>query len=57
MMRFAFDESKLQLDKVRKEQREEKRERAKATFKVTENLANEREDLVQELHELRSARC
>lgn len=49
----SLKEAKEQLEAVKKQTREEKRERAKSAFKVTETIASEREDLVKELDTLR----
>ncbi len=51
--RKYLDESKAQLEGIRRQTRDERRERAKAAFKVTEGIANEREDLVKQLDALR----
>jgi hypothetical protein len=41
------------MDELRSHTKEEKMKRAKAAFKVTENIAKERHDLVNQLHHLK----
>lgn len=55
VLRDSYEQARVLLETVKNQQREEKRERAKAAFRLTEGIANEREDLVSELHQLRCA--
>ena len=41
------------MDEMRQQTKEERKQRAKAAFKVSENIAKERETLVHELHHLK----
>ena len=41
------------MDELRQQTKEERKQRAKAAFKVTENIAKEREELVHQLHHLK----
>ena len=43
------------MDEMRQQTKEERKERAKAAFKVSENIAKERENLVHQLHHLKDA--
>lgn len=52
-MERRLRETKEQLESIRKQTKEEKKARAMASFKVTENIANERESLVKQLDNLR----
>lgn len=51
--RKILDDHRQQLEVVKKQTRDERRERAKAAFKVTEGIATEREDLIKQLDFLR----
>ena len=41
------------MDELRQQTKEERKQRAKAAFKVSENIAKEREELVHQLHHLK----
>ena len=41
------------MEELRRQTKEERRQRAKAAFKVSENIAKEREDLVHQLYHLK----
>ena len=41
------------MDEMRQQTKEERKQRAKAAFKVSENIAKERENLVHQLHHLK----
>ena len=51
---FKIREMQDQLDDLRTQTQTERRSRASVAFKITENIAQEREGLVQELDLLRS---
>ena len=51
--RILFKDMQDQMDEVRQQTKMERRERAKAAFKVSEGIAKEREGLVHQLHHLK----
>ena len=48
-----FKDIQDHMDELRQQTKEERKQRAKAAFKVTENIAKEREELVHQLHHLK----
>uniref|UniRef100_A0A914X1U8 EF-hand domain-containing protein n=1 Tax=Plectus sambesii TaxID=2011161 RepID=A0A914X1U8_9BILA len=52
-LRRAHEEAREQLENIKRQTKEEKKRRAKESFKVTEGIAHERESLVKQLDDLR----
>ena len=48
-----FKDIQDHMDELRQQTKEERKQRAKAAFKVSENIAKEREELVHQLHHLK----
>ena len=48
-----FKDIQDHMDELRQQTKEERKQRAKAAFNVTENIAKEREELVHQLHHLK----
>ena len=48
-----FKDMQDHMDEMRQQTKEERKQRAKAAFQVSENIAKERENLVHQLHHLK----
>ena len=51
--KILFKDMQDHMDELRNQTKDERRQRAKSAFKVSENIAKEREGLVQQLHDLK----